>query len=626
MRYFYLLFFFIFFYIDNTAQTVPFNVVYPEDYGAKADGKTNSTDAFQKCVDILNSRSGGQMVLSQGEYLVDSLRLGLKTSLVGCGIGVTILKQSPSSNAPCVIVPSQSGGFEISSLTIVGYDKNIGLYFEKSVAEREHHEFSYTSLKSWNHIQPYKWAGIHDICIYKFDIGLCIEPSAYNVNIQNCTFGKNGDGVILKCSDSAISNCYVNNNNRNGLWVVGSNNRISDVKSIFNGREDARKYAAVLIEGNRCLLTNVETQDNYCKGFHIKGTINLLANCLSNTDGYSKEPKGYDANVDACGFLISSINNSFSNCAVTNYTNKYGPVFKRPIMVDPKVEYYYVDIYKDIKVLLATGWQMFNEPISTSLGTASKNNIVNATISDRNNGGKYFCFIKGKDCFVPFRDSYDYAHLNTLTDFRLSNVSTSMTIWSIGDKGDGLLLRLYSSGQNLMLSLYSNKGINCQIPIEEPAQLISQDCRIISSFEHRNDKVYVVLRAYLNYSGKGWVKKEIANLLNEDLIEKINANQSVILLGKSSESVQLKRLIMSYEPMADNYTVPGTPTIELRAGSFIYLDADSFNNNPFTTSGSSSGRPMLTKYDIGYQYFDTSVNAPLWWNGTEWVDANGKTR
>lgn len=38
-------------------------------------------------------------------------------------------------------------------------------------------------------------------------------------------------------------------------------------------------------------------------------------------------------------------------------------------------------------------------------------------------------------------------------------------------------------------------------------------------------------------------------------------------------------------------------------------------------SGTSVNRPTLIK--AGHKYFDTTINKPIWWNGTAWVDADG---
>lgn len=39
--------------------------------------------------------------------------------------------------------------------------------------------------------------------------------------------------------------------------------------------------------------------------------------------------------------------------------------------------------------------------------------------------------------------------------------------------------------------------------------------------------------------------------------------------------------------------------------------------------GSSSNRPQLNKTDIGFQYYDTSLGKPIWWNGYNWTTSDG---
>lgn len=41
--------------------------------------------------------------------------------------------------------------------------------------------------------------------------------------------------------------------------------------------------------------------------------------------------------------------------------------------------------------------------------------------------------------------------------------------------------------------------------------------------------------------------------------------------------------------------------------------------------GTTTDRPTLTTGNAGFQYYDSTINKPLWWNGTEWVDATGAT-
>jgi len=43
-------------------------------------------------------------------------------------------------------------------------------------------------------------------------------------------------------------------------------------------------------------------------------------------------------------------------------------------------------------------------------------------------------------------------------------------------------------------------------------------------------------------------------------------------------------------------------------------------------SGTTANRPISTtfiKLQIGQLYFDTTLGLPIWWNGTDWIDASG---
>lgn len=45
------------------------------------------------------------------------------------------------------------------------------------------------------------------------------------------------------------------------------------------------------------------------------------------------------------------------------------------------------------------------------------------------------------------------------------------------------------------------------------------------------------------------------------------------------------------------------------------------NNNKHV--GKTDERPV-SGILIGFQYFDTDLGKPIWWNGESWVDANGE--
>lgn len=57
-----------------------------------------------------------------------------------------------------------------------------------------------------------------------------------------------------------------------------------------------------------------------------------------------------------------------------------------------------------------------------------------------------------------------------------------------------------------------------------------------------------------------------------------------------------------------------------------YVDGHTWNTNeiPIVLRGTTANRPTLNRY-IGLCYFDTTLNKPIWYNGSEWKDATGTT-
>ena len=48
----------------------------------------------------------------------------------------------------------------------------------------------------------------------------------------------------------------------------------------------------------------------------------------------------------------------------------------------------------------------------------------------------------------------------------------------------------------------------------------------------------------------------------------------------------------------------------IKVSKYVTLNVTAAGNRP-------------TSADIGTQYFDTTLNKPIWWNGSMWVDSDG---
>lgn len=509
--------------------------------GAKGDGIHDDTKSIQAALDSLDSNGGGAIYLGSGTYMVSSIRLGKKTSMIGCGNGATVIRQMKDTKEDCVIIPAKSAALRVSNLSIVGNNSNCGLNIESSLGGTENHPYLYTKSITDNVPQPYKWITIDDVCIFHFGTGLNIEPAGFNINICNSTFSHNVVGVVMRCTDSSMYNCYITNNKKDGLHMSGSNNKISNLKSIFNGRAEPVATAAIVIHGSRNQIVNSETQDNYCKGFFVDGQYNLLSNCVSNTDGYAKEPKGYVPSVKACGFMIRGLYNSFSNCAVTSYTEKYGAVFHSPVSVDSAVAYYYPDIFKDIKVLIAKDKTLFHEPFRNVQTLASKNKMSSDGV------------IKKIDCRLN--------SLNVLLDFKASEAGNVIGI----------------SGDNQMAVSIGNKSVRltwqgvekARLVLDEDALLDKDDMRLIVSFCQEGQNLSVSMLMYEKTVSRGWIKKE---LRQDTDIPTAQIKSADLKIG--DRAVGVKRVALSNIPMPESVFLPYSNTNRIYAPSFVYVDTD----------------------------------------------------
>jgi hypothetical protein len=58
-------------------------------------------------------------------------------------------------------------------------------------------------------------------------------------------------------------------------------------------------------------------------------------------------------------------------------------------------------------------------------------------------------------------------------------------------------------------------------------------------------------------------------------------------------------------------------------GSWVEFFSDVFKSvRALQTSGTTAQRPTKGLY-VGRPYFDTTINRPIWYNGTNWIRADG---
>lgn len=96
---------------------------------------------------------------------------------------------------------------------------------------------------------------------------------------------------------------------------------------------------------------------------------------------------------------------------------------------------------------------------------------------------------------------------------------------------------------------------------------------------------------------------------------------SISFYGNSSIKTVFSQ-ILKVDNYTDNVVITGIYVTEGLVEN-EYLDIYSIEIIPIVNEGSSALRPSLVEENKGFQYFDTTLNKPIWWTGTEWVDAGG---
>jgi len=221
--------------------------VYPEWWGAIADGITDCTISIQAAVDSFDS-----VCFSEGTYLSDTVTLNENNSLYGRG-SLSIIKQN-------AITGSSYGTLYVNSGSSSTYIDNISIKDLQVLGNVAVDGFSqFQHLISLNGVS--------------------------NVNIKNCLIkGFRGDGIYIGSGVTGgderhnknvkIENCTidgVNKDNRNGISVIDCNNLIVQ-KCIFQNCTRADMPGAI----------DIEPDNNV---FHIAKNIKVIGNSFYNIGG-----------------------------------------------------------------------------------------------------------------------------------------------------------------------------------------------------------------------------------------------------------------------------------------------------------------------------------------------------
>ena len=579
------------------------------------DYSKDCTAQLQSLINILETSNGGTIKFGNHVYTIGCLALFSKVSLVGQGQGSTIIKSNrvPVENEAVLMVAPTATLVNIENLSIVGNSGINGIGVSVAVSDVETHsdywfQENVVSESVINRL-AYKNLHIRNVYIGHCKNGVVIGNIGIRVTVDNCDIKFcSENGILNKGNDNFFTRLFIERCGFCGFKEQGSNSKLSNIKSIFNGdRDPVNSYA---FDCTSDLLVNCESQDNACSGFKLNNR-NMLVNCFSNRDaiGNTISPS-YKESQKLVGFRIVGDDNIVESCRVTSYiSSMYWKPYEEigtnnivDILIDSHTDFYMnpVDESKDWITDLGT----FNAVNQSDLG------IIPAS----------FPLNMSKKELLPTK-------FVIVADFFTDGVDLR--------ESEGNLSSFFSVDEKLVLRLSHNKDDNTLTVKVYNSDYSSEELYISTeSFSH----VMPIRLLYIQDGNKGFlslcyckksnrrytiVKGNKTFSYTPGYTAKCSIFTGYCMTSDVTEHTYVKRFLVG-SGIKDNISIFNVNTsvnCENVFFSYDYRNQTTRGTGILKASGSTANRP--TNINVGYQYFDTTIAKPIWWDGTQWIYSDG---
>lgn len=536
-------------------------VVSATSYGAIGDGIHDDTAPIQKAIDEA-FKTNKNVILPEGTFKITSpLKLYDGVVLTGNGGSKTVIKAINEGNLTAAIK------FEVGSGSKFEYAqgqkvKDLSITCENGV------EFGIYSET------PCPYTVIDNISIDFAKNGIYLKNGGWISRISNVTISECETGLFYGNTGTTtiIENVYVTNASKVGYDLNGLT--YSQLKNLAcdwcKGTAYKFNFCFVIVDGLGCeskeATTGIWVNNSYV-------TINAPFIFALETDG-SKY-------IEGNGGWLKLNNGSFGR----NGNSKAK----------------FIEAQSDFNIELS-GIKLNN--IDTNSSSYGETNIVNV-----NTG-------KGNYSIAPF-EKYSFIGKHNTDMFKPENIGYDFPIPTI--YGNNLTHPYFGKGVDGNREWFKAK--NCgdlfvnQAPQDNGVAMFMQ---ISDTDFHKSSGVITAI------SGNDvYVSSMDIGIVAEKRNVEISANG--ILYNKTKEWNK-STIITAVDKANNKITVQSASNLSV--GDHFYYKANltymrevEYGYVQLNMSGNTSGRPANPR--TGMQYFDTSINKPIWWNGSKWVDANG---
>ncbi len=140
----------------------------------------------------------------------------------------------------------------------------------------------------------------------------------------------------------------------------------------------------------------------------------------------------------------------------------------------------------------------------------------------------------------------------------------------------------------------------------------------------------------LQLANKTYDKQSFSGLGRVYLRKNIVGDKNVLTQAMINKANTIYVIQYDYDLKGETITIPENSVLNFIGGAIgngtiignktkvINLNVDRIVlSGTWFDSGTTSNRP--TNVLVGFQYFDTTINKPIFWDGSKWIDATGAT-
>lgn len=302
-----------------------------EMFGAKGDGVTDDTLAFQNAIDYCSRAEGSiKIQLSPKTYIIGNIDLKRYTFIQGAGWKSTFLKiKQELSSSLITITENNANLITLKDFCVLGDKENntceSAILINKKTQIGEADE-NWKAADSWTVIENIRIVNMYGDGIKS--VNGSRECRFTNLNINNC----NGWGMNLQGgSDNNYQfiTCWCNFGG--GIKINESADRFVSCKCFANGNEDTLANGFYIGNTIGITLISCEAQENYGHGFYLYNTkesslVGFRADCNGLVDKGSDTLRfsGVFCEGDTQSLIINGVCDDFRRINGSGASQKVG--------------------------------------------------------------------------------------------------------------------------------------------------------------------------------------------------------------------------------------------------------------------------------------------------------------